>query len=77
MEEEYYVLTRKELFKLLSYYNDMLALEQMGVDNWDGYEYALKEYYQEKDPYDVVVEDMKDYQTLDEVNFIKGDIDND
>ncbi len=42
MTEKKYLLTEKELLELLEDRYKLSALEEMGVDNWDGYEYAFE-----------------------------------
>jgi hypothetical protein len=35
-------ITRREYANLLSAKNKLLALQAAGVDNWDGYDYAME-----------------------------------
>lgn len=44
MTEKKYLLTEKELLELLEDRYKLSALEEMGVDNWDGYEYAFEDW---------------------------------
>ena len=46
MTEKRYLLTETELLELLEDRYRLAALEAMGVDNWDGYEYTF-EYWKE------------------------------
>ena len=46
MEEDFVRITRKEYEDLLDSEAFLIALEQAGVDNWEGYDYA-REAYQE------------------------------
>ena len=46
MTEKRYLLTETELLELLEDRYRLAALEAMGEDNWDGYEYAF-EYWKE------------------------------
>ena len=43
MTEKRYLLTETELLELLEDRYRLAALEAMGVDNWDGYEYAFED----------------------------------
>lgn len=44
MIEKRYLLTETELLELLKDRCKLAALEAMGVDNWDGYEYAFEDW---------------------------------
>lgn len=44
MTEKRYLLTEIELLELLEDRYKLAALEAMGVDNWDGYEYAFEDW---------------------------------
>ena len=44
MTEKRYLLTETELLELLEDRYRLAALEAMGVDNWDGYEYAFEDW---------------------------------
>jgi hypothetical protein len=47
--EPYYELTEKEYTDLLQESKIVRALQNAGVDNWDGYSYAMQEVYGEDD----------------------------
>lgn len=49
MTEKRYLLTEIELLGLLEDRYKLAALEAMGVDNWDGYNYAFEDW--DKDEY--------------------------
>lgn len=44
MTEKRYLLTETELLELLEDRYKLAALEAMGVDNWDGYNYAFEDW---------------------------------
>lgn len=44
MAEKRYLLTETELLELLEDRYKLAALEAMGVDNWDGYNYAFEDW---------------------------------
>lgn len=44
MAEKRYLLTETELLELLEDRYKLTALEAMGVDNWDGYNYAFEDW---------------------------------
>ncbi len=44
MIEKRYLLTETELLGLLEDRYKLAALEAMGVDNWDGYNYAFEDW---------------------------------
>ena len=44
MSEEMITITKAEYDELIQNYNFMQCLERAGVDNWDGYEYAIELY---------------------------------
>lgn len=44
MAEKRYLLTETELLELLKDRYKIAALEAMGVDNWDGYNYAFEDW---------------------------------
>lgn len=48
MTEKRYLLTETELLELLEDRYKLAALEAMGVDNWDGYEYAFEDWDEEE-----------------------------
>lgn len=48
MTEKRYLLTETELLELLEDRYRLAALEAMGVDNWDGYEYAFEDWDEEE-----------------------------
>ena len=48
MTEKRYLLTETELLELLEDRYRLAALEAMGVDNWDGYEYASEHWKEDE-----------------------------
>lgn len=44
MAEKRYLLTETELLELLEDRYKLAALEAMGVDNWNGYNYAFEDW---------------------------------
>lgn len=42
MEKDWITITKKEYLELLQDSNKLAALEGAGVDNWDGYSYAME-----------------------------------
>ena len=48
MIEKRYLLTETELLELLKDRYKLAALEAMGVDNWDGYEYAFEDWNEDE-----------------------------
>ena len=59
MTEKRYLLTETELLELLEDRYRLAALEAMGVDNWDGYEYAFK--YWKEDEYKEGLTNYEEY----------------
>ena len=59
MTEKRYLLTETELLELLEDRYSLAALEAMGVDNWDGYEYAFE--YWKEDGYKEVLTNYEEY----------------
>lgn len=48
MTEKRYLLTETELLELLEDRYKLAALEAMGVDNWDGYDYAFEDWNEDE-----------------------------
>lgn len=47
MEKEMVAITKDEYNKLIEAENKLSLLEMAGVDNWEGYEYAMSEEFRE------------------------------
>ena len=52
MNEEMVTITKEEYDNLLDSDSKLSALEGAGVDNWEGYDYAMEEYEAEKEGVD-------------------------
>lgn len=46
--EEMITLTKKEYDDLFEAFAKLTALENGGVDNWEGYDFAMEEYWKER-----------------------------
>lgn len=49
MSEKMITITKEEYDSLMEDYHFMRCLEDAGVDNWDGYEYAIELYSEMED----------------------------
>lgn len=59
MKENRYILTETELHTLLQACNRLEALQEYGVDNWDGYEEAMND-----EEFEVTDEDFAKYPRI-------------
>ena len=49
MSEETVTITKNEYESLLDDRRWRIAVESAGVDNWDGFHYAMQDYYADED----------------------------
>ena len=49
MEQETVTITKQEYAKLLSDQHFLNCLRNAGVDNWDGWDYAVEEFHEESE----------------------------
>lgn len=62
-----YILTESELHELLQCRNHLEALQEYGVDNWDGYEEAMND-----EEFEVTDDDFAEYSRIFSISTAKS-----
>lgn len=55
--EQKYILTRTELEELIRDRIELSILENAGIDNWNGYDYAEEEFFEEGQTKESLIEE--------------------